>query len=240
VSPKLFAALLAELERERVFSRDPDGTIYSRRMRKDDAREERNRRNGSRGGNPALTGKRGGSDNPGLTEQPGGKVKAQNPESRIQKPAAARERAREGGRAALFIRFSEESEGPLMAALGDRAPDDASVDALLDLADEVGLEPAIAAVIDAAKSAKTRVRTWGLLAKRARERLAAKPALHVVALAEAPSVFVVKDSPQWAAWCEHRNAGPLGLSYRWHAAKGENGRFERSEWPPGHALAQGA
>lgn len=47
-------ALLEELERAGVFSRKPDGTIYSRRMLKDTARANKAKENGKAGGNPAL------------------------------------------------------------------------------------------------------------------------------------------------------------------------------------------
>lgn len=48
--------LLIELEQEGVFSRDPDGTIYSRRIRRDIAKEERDKANGNRpnAGNPLI------------------------------------------------------------------------------------------------------------------------------------------------------------------------------------------
>ena len=44
--------LLAELEAAGVFSRTADGTIFSRRMKRDDARAERDKANGKAGGNP--------------------------------------------------------------------------------------------------------------------------------------------------------------------------------------------
>lgn len=46
--------LLAELEAAGVFSRSDDGTIYSRRMVRDQAVRVKARADGSRGGNPAL------------------------------------------------------------------------------------------------------------------------------------------------------------------------------------------
>lgn len=48
------SALLAELEAAGVFSRDFDNTIYSRRMRKDEAKAARDKAYGSMGGNPLL------------------------------------------------------------------------------------------------------------------------------------------------------------------------------------------
>ena len=78
---KVVATLLAELEEAQVFSRDEDGTIYSRRMRRDIDKAEKDKANGKAGGNPNL--KRG--DNP--------PDKAQKPEARSQR-SSLREDAR--------------------------------------------------------------------------------------------------------------------------------------------------
>lgn len=68
---------LDELEARQVFSRTEDGVIYSRRMVRDNARDERDRKNGKGGGNPNL--KR--EDKRGVNPQD----KAQKLEARIQK-----------------------------------------------------------------------------------------------------------------------------------------------------------
>jgi hypothetical protein len=73
---------LAELEEAGVFSRDADGALYSRRMRRDEERAAVNRVNGRAGGNPSLKASVNPPDNP--TVKAG--VKAQKPESRIQTP----------------------------------------------------------------------------------------------------------------------------------------------------------
>ena len=52
--PKQTRALIAELERRQVLSRDAAGCIYSRRLVRDAAAAERHRRNGAKGGNPNL------------------------------------------------------------------------------------------------------------------------------------------------------------------------------------------
>lgn len=86
------SALLAELEAAGVFSRDEDGTIFSRRMLKDKAKAERDRANGQRGGNPDLVGtkenrvKPDGPDgvNPPLNEKDNGCLKAHIPDTRSQ------------------------------------------------------------------------------------------------------------------------------------------------------------
>ena len=51
---KEVATLIAELEKNGVFSRSEDGTIYSRRMVKDKQAVEIARQHGQRGGNPIL------------------------------------------------------------------------------------------------------------------------------------------------------------------------------------------
>jgi hypothetical protein len=67
-------ALLMELETAGVFSRDKDGIIFSRRMKRDNQKAERDKANGKAGGNPRL--------NPGVNPPD----KAQRPEARDQKP----------------------------------------------------------------------------------------------------------------------------------------------------------
>lgn len=69
---------LAELEAAGVFSRDADGTIYSRRMRRDEQKFAEDKANGKLGGNPSLM----GGDNP--PENP--PDKAQKLEARRQTP----------------------------------------------------------------------------------------------------------------------------------------------------------
>lgn len=73
---------LAELEARQVFSRDAEqGTIYSRRMVRDKAKADQDRRNGKGGGNPRLRGEVKAGVNP--------PDKAQIPEARDQKKDAA-------------------------------------------------------------------------------------------------------------------------------------------------------
>jgi hypothetical protein len=74
------ADLLDELESAGVFSRDPNGTIFSRRMRRDEQRFEKDRANGKKGGNPVIMGR-------GVNPPVNGGDKAQIPESRYQKDA---------------------------------------------------------------------------------------------------------------------------------------------------------
>lgn len=56
LSPQTCKKLLGELERNGVFSRDEDGTIYSRRMIRDEWIRNTRSESGSKGGNPLLLG----------------------------------------------------------------------------------------------------------------------------------------------------------------------------------------
>lgn len=68
------SGLLSELEEAGVFSRDEDGTVFSRRMMRDDAKAKEDKANGKRGGNPGLI---GGVNPPAKSGD-----KAQNPEAK--------------------------------------------------------------------------------------------------------------------------------------------------------------
>lgn len=76
--------LVSELDEAGVFSRDADGTIYSRRIRRDEERALRDKANGGKGGNPKVKGV-GGGVNPQPNPPVNTGVKAQTPESRVQK-----------------------------------------------------------------------------------------------------------------------------------------------------------
>lgn len=76
VSEKECTALMLELEGNGVFSRDDDGTIYSRRMRRDFEKATKDKENGKGGGNPRLKG--------GVNPPDNGGDKAQKPEARSQ------------------------------------------------------------------------------------------------------------------------------------------------------------
>lgn len=76
-------ALISELETFDVFNRDRNGTIYSRRMIRDEKRSKTNAKNGAKGGNPKLRKQTGNSGSPNPAENPAdkGEVKPQSPES---------------------------------------------------------------------------------------------------------------------------------------------------------------
>ncbi|MBR1286815.1 hypothetical protein JQ597_32645 [Bradyrhizobium sp. AUGA SZCCT0177] len=77
-------ALLTELEAAGVFSRDQNGIIFSRRMKRDEVKAERDKANGKTGGNPRL--------NAGVNPQD----KAQRPEARSQNPEAKSQKEQTG------------------------------------------------------------------------------------------------------------------------------------------------
>lgn len=95
--------LLAELEQNRVFSRDRRGCIYSRRMVKDARAQEDARRNGKLGGNPNL---RKASENLGSLNH---HVKADVKGSPKLKSPEARERRADQHRSAPSLSGSKSS-----------------------------------------------------------------------------------------------------------------------------------
>jgi hypothetical protein len=80
--------LLTELEAAGVFSRTEDGTIFSRRMKRDDAKAERDKANGNAGGNPWLKAR---VNPPDKAQRP--EARNQNLDSRIKKAPKERTRA---------------------------------------------------------------------------------------------------------------------------------------------------
>ena len=78
-------AALSELEEAGVFGRESDGTIYSRRMRRDVEKAQRDRDNGKNGGNPLLKPDTPKGVNPPNIRDAKVEDKAQKPEARGQK-----------------------------------------------------------------------------------------------------------------------------------------------------------
>jgi hypothetical protein len=87
-TPRETIALLTELEAAGVFGCADDGTIFSRRMKRDDAKAARDKANGKAGGNPCLNAGVNPSDKSQSPE-----ARNQNPEPRIQKEPKERTRA---------------------------------------------------------------------------------------------------------------------------------------------------
>lgn len=81
-------AALAELERRQVFSRTPEGAIYSRRIVRDAKRSRTNSKNGKLGGNPALSDKPDSSESDKRPDKP-----EDIPHGRTRAPARAHVRS---------------------------------------------------------------------------------------------------------------------------------------------------
>lgn len=120
----------AELERWGVFSRDEDGTIYSRRMRREEVQKASARENGRKGGNPKLRDS-ADQDNPPDNPPPNAGVKGevnppnnpqnQKPEARDQKDetnvSSSRKRSPDGRGARLPDDFVPSREEAVAAGL---------------------------------------------------------------------------------------------------------------------------
>lgn len=96
--------LMLELEGFGVFSRDDDGTIYSRRMRRDAAKAVKDKENGKKGGNPTVKA--------GVNPPVNGEVKAQKPYA-----TAKEDRIGDAG-ASQFTEGSKALASSLWKALG--------------------------------------------------------------------------------------------------------------------------
>lgn len=94
-------ALSKELETAGVFSRAEDGTIFSRRMKRDDEKASRDKANGKAGGNPRLNAR----VNP-LDKAQSPKARSQNPDAISQK--VPKERTRAGALAAPWTEADRE------------------------------------------------------------------------------------------------------------------------------------
>lgn len=109
-------ALLLELEGFGVFSRDDDGTIYSRRMRRDAEKAIKDKTNGKLGGNPKVK--------VGVNPTVNGEVKAQKPEARDQSQKEDSEANASGAVAPIDPRKRLFDEGlPKLAAMTGKGPD---------------------------------------------------------------------------------------------------------------------
>jgi hypothetical protein len=97
IPEKECTVLLLELEGLGVFSRDDDGTIYSRRMRRDADKAAKDKANGKKGGNPRVKA--------GVNPPDNGEVKAQIPEARVDRIGSAGASAFTEGSKALASAF---------------------------------------------------------------------------------------------------------------------------------------
>ncbi len=155
---------LAELEEAGVFSRDADGALYSRRMRRDEERAAANRVNGRAGGNPSLK----PGVNPPVNPAVKAGDKAQKPESRLQTPEP------ENG-AATGAKL-DEIEAACRAALGEAAPVDVVIGPMLAVVERFGAERVCLALASEARRKRRRpIKSWRLWAEIACESLAEEP-----------------------------------------------------------------
>ena len=180
---------LAELEEAGVFSRDADGALYSRRMRRDEERAAVNRVNGRAGGNPSL---KAGVNLPVNPPVKAG-VKAQKPESKLQTPDPENSAARHPpppkgvpgtpvvptgfgeGVAATRARL-DEIEAACRAALGEAAPDDVVIGPMLAVVERFGAERVCLALASEARRKRRRpIKSWRLWAEIVGESLAEEP-----------------------------------------------------------------
>ena len=155
---------LAELEEAGVFSRDADGALYSRRMRRDEERAAVNRVNGRAGGNPSLK----AAVNPPVNPVDKAGVKAQKPESRIQTPDPENS-------AATGAKL-DEIEAACRAALGEAAPGDVVIGPMLAVVERFGVERVCLALASEARRKRRRpIKSWRLWAEIVAESLAEEP-----------------------------------------------------------------
>ena len=163
---------LAELEEAGVFSRDADGALYSRRMRRDEERAAVNRVNGRAGGNPSLKPGVNPPVNPGVNPPVKAGDKAQKPESRIQTPDSENSAA---GIAATGARL-DGIEAACRAALGEAAPADVVIGPMLAVVERFGSERVCLALASEARRKRRRpIKSWRLWAEIVCESLAEEP-----------------------------------------------------------------
>ncbi len=193
---------LAELEEAGVFSRDADGALYSRRMRRDEERAAVNRVNGRAGGNPSLK----AGVNPPVNPAVKAGDKAQKPESRLQTPEPENSAALHPPHSPSERRASyagpvegeggaklDEIEAACRAALGEAAPVDVVIGPMLAVVERFGAERVCLALASEARRKRRRpIKSWRLWAEIACESLAedprAPPPVEMAALLNGESV----------------------------------------------------
>lgn len=171
------ASMLSELEDAGVFSREEDGTIFSRRMRRDDEKAERDKANGRKGGNPSLK-----SENVGVNPADNAEDKAQKPEVRVQKNYTAGAQADAGGPTRADLDRLEdalrEAAGPALNAaspgLLTLAPILNLISAGADL--EQDILPAVRQVVARPSLRRGSVRSWEFFTEPIREAHARRTA----------------------------------------------------------------
>ena len=215
---------LAELEEAGVFSRDADGALYSRRMRRDEERAAVNRVNGRAGGNPSLK----AGVNPPVNPAVKAGDKAQKPESRTpdartrkqRRPSPSPSKGRPWDARRSDARFGEgvaatgakldEIEAACRAALGEAAPVDVVIGPMLAVVERFGAERVCLALASEARRKRRRpIKSWRLWAEIACESLAEEPRAPPPAPGEMAALLNGESVPRAAlmAAIERWNAG---------------------------------
>jgi hypothetical protein len=169
---------LAELEDAGVYSKEDNGIIYSRRIRRDDEKLERDKANGKGGGNPTLKPNANRGVNPPL--------KAQKPEARSQKPeenlpAQQTLAARAGPENPDEPKPIDQAEldrveAACRTALGELAPADLVCGPIALVCRQFSLSSVVLALQSEARRPRRKpIRTWALWADIVAETLKQKP-----------------------------------------------------------------
>ena len=219
------SVLIGELEEAGVFSRDDNGQIYSRRMRRETEKAMRDKQNGTRGGNPTL--KRGVNppDNPQPNPYRKPEARSQNLEE--ESPAQHLDPPGQGG-AALSdleaqLRHAGDVELDPLPAWRNTAP----IAALI--AEGFDLEREILPVIRARRGAG---RSWTWFVGPIRDARKAAGGLPATTPSPAASgVYVRQDSDEGRAW--ERHEASQGRKIRWLPSnRDQTGKSMPSAFPP--------
>jgi hypothetical protein len=222
-----------------VLSREGDGTIFSRRMRRDEARAARDKANGSMGGNPRLQPALKREDTPGV-EPPD---KAQKPEARVHNPEREEFRAVAGAtRTARTRKKYDEDFATRFWQPYPRTPVMSKAEAWKAwnrLSDD-DRNAAAAAVPHyvawlRSKPDHPAVHACRFISQRRFDGFCA-PA---EAAAPPPGFAVAPDTPEWAAWWAYyetrKNAvgKSFGQSMMTQAKEHNRAFLAHTQWPPG-------
>lgn len=232
ISFKETVALLSELEATGVFSRDDNGTIFSRRMRRDEEKAARDKANGKAGGNPHLKGVNpplNGHANPPVN---GNHKVTYNEEDKAQKLEARGKKERTSLRSGdpVFEKFwstyprrkganpSKPAQDRFLAAVRSGADPDAIIAAAARYASELSAQGKIGTEFVAQAATWLNQRRW---------QDYDQPTDAAISIGT--KHWIALDSPEWSAWSKHRGRPfPLDTKGGWLAP---------SQWPPAEGAA---
>lgn len=224
-SPEVKKAL-AELEAMQVFSRSPDGAIYSRRMVRDDQKATCDAENGKRGGNPKLRAVVNGGVNP--PDDPPDKAhmldaRSQSLDSSLRSEVRAGAREPEQGMKNGKVQQKQtpmpENWRPSEAGYAYAAHLGLSVSETFREVERFKNHAKKTGNFFADWDAAWK--NWAIKAAEILGKNFPKPD----GAPAAKLVHVQADTPQWDAWTRHRGKAPPRDS--------QNGWMFPSEWPPG-------